>query len=443
MPVEWIFKAALAAVDPCHAVRQALRVERGVLQAAGGVYDLAAFDRILVVGAGKAGAGMAQGVESLLVGKMMEGLIIVKQGCSVPLSFIEQVEAAHPVPDAAGVAGTRRILQMLQTADARTLVICLLSGGASALLVAPVSGITLQDKQQVTRLLLESGAGICELNAVRKHLSGVKGGRLAEAAYPAPLLALIISDVIGDALDVIASGPAAADNSSFVDAWAVIVKYGLRDKLPRRVVDYLQQGLAGRAPETVKNGDTSLSRTRNVIVASNRQALAAAKAGAEQLGFSAAIITDALQGEARAAARWLADRVRAELADMQPGDQRCLISGGETTVWVRGKGKGGRNQELALAFALAIEGCQGVRLLSAGTDGGDGQTDAAGAKVNGETVARARGVGMESRCYLDENDSYTFFRQFDAALGAHSHFKTGPTGTNVMDIQIVLLHKPA
>jgi len=334
-------------------------------------------------------------------------------------------------------------LQMLQTADARTLVICLLSGGASALLVAPVSGITLQDKQQVTRLLLESGAGICELNAVRKHLSGVKGGRLAEAAYPAPLLALIISDVIGDALDVIASGPAAADNSSFVDAWAVIGKYGLRDKLPRRVVDYLQQGLAGRAPETVKNGDTSLSRTRNVIVASNRQALAAAKAGAEQLGFSAAIITDALQGEARAAARWLADRVRAELADMQPGDQRCLISGGETTVWVRGKGKGGRNQELALAFALAIEGCQGVRLLSAGTDGGDGQTDAAGAKVNGETVARARGVGMESRCYLDENDSYTFFRQFDAALGAHSHFKTGPTGTNVMDIQIVLLHKPA
>ncbi|MBI4937937.1 MAG: HAD-IIB family hydrolase [Nitrosomonadales bacterium] len=437
-----IFYSALAAVDPYNAVLNSLRVEHGQLKITGVKYDLDAFDRIIVVGAGKATARMALAVESILGAKIDAGLIVVKDGHMEPLSIIEQVEAAHPVPSQAGIAGTQRILKMMRGANEKTLAICLLSGGASALLVAPVDGIRLQDKQEATRLLLNTGASIAELNAVRKHLSMVKGGRLAQAAYPAQVVTLLVSDVIGDPLDVIASGPTAPDNSTFADAWAVILKYGLQEKLPPLVADYLQDGLAGLAPETVKEYDHSLYNIHNVIVASIRQALTAAEEKAGQIGFAVRLISDAVQGEARDTARSLAQAARAELSEMKPGERHCLLCGGETTVTVHGTGIGGRNQELALAFALEIEGWHGVSLLSAGTDGTDGPTDAAGAMVDGKTASHAREMGIDPLSHLDGNNSYAFFQKFDAVSGALSHFKTGPTGTNVMDIQIVLLNRP-
>ena len=434
-----IFFAALAAVDPYLALHKAVSLKGNLLQAGGVTYDLAGFKCILVVGAGKAAAHMAQAVESLLGNQIDAGLIIVKQGHTAPLSRLTQIEAAHPVPDDAGLAGTNRIMQMVRCADENTLVICLLSGGASSLLVAPGYGVTLQDKQQTTQLLLNAGASITELNAVRKHLSQVKGGQLAKAAHPAQLLTLIISDVIGDPLEVIASGPTSADSSTFADAWAVIAKFKLDDKLPPNVAEYLKSGAAGGQPETVKANDPSLNTTGNLIVASLDEALAAARERAMRLGFDTRIVSAALQGEARDAARLLAQTACAELALMTLGERRCLIWGGETTVTVRGSGVGGRNQELALAFALEIDGVQDIALLSAGTDGTDGPNDAAGARVDGATAAQARSLGLDPAGFLANNDSYTFFRALDAGSDTHSHFKTGPTGTNVMDIQIVLL----
>jgi glycerate 2-kinase len=476
-----IFFAALAAVDPYHAVRKALSLRDNQLQAGGVTYDLGGFKRILVVGAGKAAAHMARAIESLLGGQIDTGLIIVKQGHTAPLSRLAQIEAAHPVPDAAGLAGTNRIMQMVRCADENTLVICLLSGGASSLLVAPVDGVTLADKQQTTQLLLNAGASITELNAVRKHLSQVKGGQLAKAAHPAQLVTLVISDVIGDPLEVIASGPTSADSSTFADAWAVIAKFKLDDKLPTNVAEYLKSGAAGGQPETVKAHDPCMNKTCNLIVASLAEALAAAQQRAIQLGFDTRIVSATLQGEVRDAARLLAQVARAELAQMKPGERRCLIWGGETTVTVHGGGLGGRNQELALAFSLEIDGLRGITLLSAGTDGTDGPdgpdghgedtthdnetrrarsphpnplpevegtneslrelhvNDAAGARVEGGTAAQARSLGLDPAGFLENNDSYTFFRAFDAVSDTQHHFKTGPTGTNVMDIQIVLL----
>jgi len=437
-----IFAAALAAVDPYRAVVDSLRREDDRLHVAGNSYDLGAFERIVVVGAGKATARMALAIEEVLGARIAAGLIVVKDGHTARLGMIEQVEASHPIPNQAGEDGSRRILEMVRDADDKTLVICLLSGGASALLVAPAEGVTLRDKQETTSLLLNAGAPIGELNAVRKHLSAVKGGRLAQAAYPAQVVTLILSDVIGDRLDVIASGPTAPDGTTFADAWAIISKYGLQGKIPSRVADYLQRGIAGTAPETLKEADPSMLRTRNVIVGGIRQALAAAEAKAWQLGFAAKTVTSEQQGEARAAARLLAQTALAAQAGLQPKERSCLLFGGETTVTVTGDGKGGRNQELALAFALEINGREGIYLLSAGSDGSDGPTDAAGAMVDGRLAAHARRLGVDPVRYLENNDSYEFFQRYDTLSGEFSHFKTGPTGTNVMDIQIVLL-KPA
>ena len=419
----------------------AASIEHAKLLVAGAAYDLASFERIIVVGAGKATARMALAVESLLGKRITAGLIVVKDGHTAPLQIIEQVEAAHPVPNEAGIAGARRILEMLRGADEKTLVICLLSGGASALMLSPVEGVTLQDKQETTRLLLNAGATINELNAVRKHLSAVKGGRLAQAAFPAQLVTLIVSDVIGDPLDVIASGPTSPDNSTFTGAWAVIDKFALQQKLPPRVAEYLRRGIAAQVPETVKANDPCLAKTHNAIVAGIRQALAAALERSTQLGYHSRTISDTLHGEAGDAARLLAQAAGGELAAMKLDERHCLLYGGETTVTVRGNGKGGRNQELALVFAVAIDGLQGVAMLSAGTDGTDGPTDAAGAMVDGGTIAQAKKLGIDPQRYLANNDSYAFFQQLDSASGSHCHFKTGPTGTNVMDIQIVLLDK--
>jgi glycerate-2-kinase len=436
-----IFQAGVSAVDPDAAVRKALAVEGGSLSAGGETYSLDQFDRILVVGAGKAAARMAGAAEHSLGDRIKGGLIIVKYGQTGSLRLINQTEANHPIPDEAGMQGTQKILEMVQSANERTLVLCLLSGGGSALLVQPMPGITLEEKQRVTELLLKSGAAIDEMNTVRKHLSRVKGGWLAETAYPATVLTLILSDVIGNKLDVIASGPTAPDNSTYQDAAAVIEKYRLKQLLPASVNARIDLGVKGQEAETPKSTEPCFQRTRNIVVGGIAPAVSAAFSRAKTLGFSSEIITTELQGEAREAAHLLAQTALESRKRLKRRERRCLLSGGETTVTVRGDGLGGRNQELALAFALEIQGVPGITLLSAGTDGIDGPTDAAGAVVDGETVRKAREAGINPMAYLERNDSYSFFRRFDLLTGGKNHFVTGSTGTNVMDMQVLCIEK--
>lgn len=432
--------AALAAVDPYHAVR---RVLQDGLAGSGPLGEVLGrserFSRILVVGAGKASARMAVAVEELLGQRVTDGVLVVKYGHTGSLSSIRQIEAAHPVPDESGVRGTRRILELLSGADEQTLVLCLLSGGGSALLVAPAGDLDLADKQAVTGSLLRSGANIEQLNAVRKHLSAVKGGRLAREASPATVATLVLSDVIGDRLDVIASGPTVPDPSTFADALAVLDAYGLRASLPPRVSRYLERGVGGKEPETLKEGDPSFRSVSNVVIGSNMLALQAAKERARELGYLTTIINAQLQGDARSAARDLADHAKRLQDQLSPADQLCLLAGGETTVVVRGNGRGGRNQEMALAMALEIQGRGGMAFLSAGTDGNDGPTDAAGAYVDGNTIATARSAGLDPLVYLENNDSYSFFEKYDTVTNSRSHLKTGPTGTNVMDLQYLIV----
>ncbi len=434
-----VFDAALSAVDPYAAVVKALRVEHNMLKAGGSVCDLDAFEHVVVVGAGKAAAAMAAAAEQVFGDKVTRGIVVVKYGHGGKLDKTEQIEAAHPIPDEAGLQGTRRILDLVRDADEMTLVICLISGGGSSLLVAPLPGVTLDDKQRTTDLLLKAGATIDELNAVRKHLSAVKGGRLAQLAHPATVVTLILSDVIGDKLDVIASGPTAPDRSTFLDAAAVIQKFSLETAIPSPVAAFLERGRVGREPETVKSGDASVLRTTNVIVGSIAQAIDAAREKATALGWQTEVVTAELRGEARDAARFLAQMAKRVRDGLQPGERRCLLSGGETTVTVTGNGKGGRNQELALAFALEMAGADGITLLSAGTDGNDGPTDAAGAVVDGGVVSAARTLGIQPEAYLANHDSYTFFQLLDSHAGEKHHVMTGPTGTNVMDMQIVMI----
>jgi glycerate 2-kinase len=436
-----IYSAALAAVDPYQAVLASIRIEQNILHSGDAQYDLEKFKRIVVVGAGKATARMALAIENSLGERISAGLIIIKAGHRAELSFIQQRIAAHPIPNQAGVDATQEILKIARDADSETLMICLLSGGASALLVAPQDGITLYDKQALTQELLKAGANIVELNTVRKHLSAVKGGRLLQAAYPAQVLTLILSDVIGDSPDVIASGPTVADRSTYADALGVLNKYQLLNKISPRISALLQQGKAGLIHETLKPDDRCLNVTRHMVVAGNQIALHAAMEKAQQLGFPAQVREDVVQGEARVAACLLAREVKNILDQMRSNECCCYLSGGETTVTVKGSGQGGRNQELALAFALEMQGEAGITLLSAATDGGDGDNDAAGAMVNGNTAMQARQLGLEANVYLESNDSYHFFQKLDTATGQKTHLKTGPTGTNVMDLQLILLVK--
>jgi glycerate-2-kinase len=325
------------------------------------------------------------------------------------------------------------VINLLTEADEHTLVVCLISGGGSALLVSPYEGISLADKQLMTDLLLKAGASISELSAVRKHLAAVKGGRLAEIAYPAGVMSFIISDVIGDSLDVIASGPTSPDGTTYTDALKVIEKYRLKDKSPGSVTDLLKKGADGIVPETPKENSRIFKKVSNLIIANNGKALQAARDKAEALGFEAHVSSAELAGEAREAGKRLAGKVF-EIKNARRSEKPyCLVSGGETTVTVKGNGLGGRNMEMALSFAIEIGGIGGVTFLSAGTDGTDGPTDAAGAIVDGETVSRATALDMDPLGYLGDNDSYHFFQK----LG--DLFITGPTGTNVMDIQVIVM----
>ncbi len=415
-----IVAAAIAAVDPFSSVLAALEQRSAtVVQAR----------RIIVAGAGKASARMAEAVEQALGNRIYAGWVNTKYGHGAPLKRIICHECGHPVPDQAGAEGSRRIAELARDAGENDLVLCLISGGASALMPLPAPPLTLSEKQETTRLLLASGANIQEFNAVRKHLSGIKGGRLAQLAAPARVLTLILSDVVGDRLGVIGSGPTAPDPSTLDDARGVLQARGLWDKVPESVRLHLQS--AGN--ETPKPGDPLFDQVENVLVGSNRIALAAACAKAEQLGFRTLLLASAIEGETRDIAGMHAAILREVCATGHPlGRPACILSGGETTVTLHGEGKGGRNQEFALASALGIAGLENVLVLSAGTDGTDGPTDAAGAFADGATVARAQALGLDPQLHLRNNDAYPLF----ARLG--DLFMTGPTRTNVMDIHVLL-----
>lgn len=348
------------------------------------------------------------------------------------------IEAGHPIPDRNGLAASNRVLELLSQFNARDLLIVLVSGGASALLPAPAEPITLRDKQRTTNLLLKAGANIAELNAVRKHLSALKGGNLAARAYPATVVGLLLSDVIGDPLDTIGSGLTAPDPTTFADAVAVLDKYDLTQRIPAAVRDRLFQGAAGALPDTPKPGDPVFRLVHNVIVGSNRLALEAAAAKARSLGYHTLILSSVIQGEASEVAGVHAQILReVHLSSYPVRRPACILSGGETTVTVRGHGKGGRSQEFALAAAIAIAGLPASIVLSSGTDGTDGPTDAAGAIATGSTVERAAPLELDPAKHLATNDSYPFFD----ALG--DLIRTGPTGTNVMDIHVMLAGGPS
>jgi glycerate 2-kinase len=426
--IDGIFGAALGSVDPYYLVKAHTDELRSLFQKNG-------YRRLVVTGFGKASCPMAKALDESLSDIIDVAFVITKYDHCEGYVFdrMKVREAGHPIPDESGVKATREIVNVLRAADERSLVVCLISGGGSALLVSPYEGLTLAHKQQVTGLLLRAGADIYELNTVRKHLSSVKGGRLAEIAYPARVISLIVSDVMGDRLDVIASGPTAPDDTTYEDSLRIVEKYGLADEIPSQVLKLLSKGQEGLIPETPEGSSHVFERVENLIIGNNMKALNSARDKAESLGFHAEIFSSSISGEAREVGKEMARRAINMMKEQSAGTKYCIISGGETTVTVRGNGLGGRNTELALSFAMEIDGIEGVTLLSAGTDGTDGPTDAAGAIVDGKTAERARAAGLDPGEYLDNNDSYDFFRKIDAL------YITGPTGTNVMDVQIIIL----
>jgi hydroxypyruvate reductase len=411
-----IFRSALAASDPQEAVLRHLKFDGRTLIAGRRKYPMTKFDRIQLIGAGKAAASMARAVERLLGRRIAGGWINVKDGHKGHLRRIHQQECGHPVPDERGVEGARRMAEIARQAGPRDLLICVISGGASALTPAPIPPMTLAEKQELTKKLLASGATIHEINTVRKHLSSIKGGQLAKLAYPATTIALILSDVIGDDLDVVGSGPTVGDSSTIEDARAVLAKYGIAQSVEFH--------------ESPKPSDPSFERVQNLIVGSNEQAIDAACHQAKALGYRTMVLSTRIEGETKDVAGVHAAIAKEILATGRPlRTPACILSGGETTVTIRGIGKGGRNQEFVLAAAIALEGADGVTVLSAGTDGTDGPTDAAGAIADGQTLTRA----VDAAKYLANNDSYHYFEKVEGLI------KTGPTGTNVMDVRVLLV----
>jgi hydroxypyruvate reductase len=429
-----IFEAALQAVDPGEAIRRHLAREGTRLRVDQGELDLARIGEVVVVGCGKAAAPMAAAVEEILGDRITRGIVVTKYGHVQPTARIRIHEAGHPVPDEAGMAGAQGILDHVQGLTPGDLVLVLISGGGSALTPAPVKGISLEEKQALTKALLACGADIREINTLRKHVSRFKGGQLARAAQPAQVRTLILSDIVGDPLDAIASGPTVPDPSTYADALAILDRYRIRGQIPGPIRAHLEAGARGETPETPKPGEPLFARVRNLIVGSNFQALEAARAKARALGFTPMILSSFIEGETREIARMhaaLAREVRSSGNPLRPPS--CLISGGETTVTLRGSGKGGRNQEFVLAAALDIAGLPDTVVLSAGTDGTDGPTDAAGAIADGETCGRGLRMGLNPRAALDTNDAYPFFETLGDLI------ITGPTKTNVMDVRLILV----
>ncbi|MGD9017045.1 MAG: glycerate kinase [Desulfobacterales bacterium] len=448
--LEHIFRAGLQRVDPYQMLIDRVRLEGNTLKVAvegrSMDIDIGAFETILVIGAGKASASMAKAMEAILGDRINAGLVAVKYGHTVPLERIDLMESGHPVPDENGVAAAHRIGRMADSADEGTLVISLISGGGSAILPSPIvyshegrqARLSLPDKQAATRALLACGADIREMNCIRKHLSGLKGGRLLERISPARSLNFILSDVVGDDLSSIASGMTTDDPSTYADALAVIDKYGIADRIPEQAMEVLRLGKSGAIPETMKTDAFSSLQVDNLLVGTNRSSLEAASEKAVSLGYRVRRLTSRISGEAREVAKILAG-IAMDVKDHQMAVTRpaCIISGGEPVVTLKGKGKGGRNQEMALAFLseMALEPARwdGIFFLAASTDGNDGPTDAAGAFADVSLLAAATRQALSLRNYLEENDAYRFFEAIGGLL------KTGPTNTNVCDLQMILV----
>ena len=429
-----IFGAALEAADPGACIRRSLELRDTTLRVVDRDYPIDRLDRLVVIGAGKATPAMAAAAEEILGERISSGAINTKYGHAIPLDRIETAECGHPLPDQAGVDGTARILEQLQGLTDRSLVLALFSGGGSALMPAPAPGISLAEKQAATASLLGCGATIDEINTVRKHLSGTKGGLLARRVHPAQMACLLLSDVIGDPLDAIASGPTHPDSTTFDDCLQLISRYDIVGQLPQAVVNRLEEGAAGRIYETPKELDPCFESVRTRVIGNNALALSAARIAAEELGYHTLVISSRIRGESREVAAVhaaIGQEIRRSGQPLQP--PACVISGGETTVSLKGDGKGGRNQEFALAAAVALAGWEDITVLSGGTDGTDGPTDAAGAIADGSSVARGQALGMAATAYLDGNDSYTYFAALDDLI------VTGPTGTNVMDLQLIMV----
>lgn len=427
--VQRICQAALNAVDPQQAVREAVRFTGGTLRTLDGSYNLDDFDRVLLISIGKAALPMAKVIHSLLGGRITAGLVITKHAGDATLENLEIIEAGHPLPDQRSQAAAERLISLLQTATPHDLVICLLSGGGSALVTSPAASVTLDDLQQLTRALLACGANITEINTLRRHLDRVKGGGLLRLGNPGAWLSLILSDVLGSPLESIASGPAAADPSTFADAVAITDRYNLWDSIPQPVQTALRDGLAGKLLETVKPGDPCLQHVQSVIVGDNTLAAHAALQQAQMEGFHTLLLNEPLQGEASQVGAVLGDMLRSAIERDCPLPRPvCIVAGGETTVTLSGGGKGGRNQELALGAALQLAGVEDAALLTLATDGEDSTTGAAGAAVDGSTLQRARQLDLDAETCLRNNDSFTFFSSMGDLL------ITGPTGTNVNDL---------
>jgi glycerate-2-kinase len=428
-----LITAGLNTADPYHALLKHVALDRHSLRVGRHTYDLSRVDRVVAVGAGKASARMAQALETALGTRLEDGLVIVKTGHTRATKRIAVLEAGHPIPDRAGLHATRRLLNLAQELTARDLLIVLLSGGASSLLPAPVGGVTLADKQRTTRLLLRSGATINEINVVRKHLSVIKGGGLA-ASTRARIVTLLLSDVIGDDLGSIGSGPTAGDPSTFADAVGVLQRYSSWHAVPEAVRRHLDRGRKGEAAETLKPGSRRLRSVQHHIIGNNRIMLEAVARAAQQAGLHTKFISHPITGEARVAAKQLTDLGKA-ITKRHGRLTRpcCVVAGGEPTVTVTGRGMGGRAQEFAASAAFEIASLPNAWIVALGTDGTDGPTDAAGAIVSGRTIARAKKLGIDLRSSLDRHNTYPALK----ALGCHIH--TGPTGTNVNDLYLLLL----
>lgn len=440
--LQTLFLAGIHAVDPAQLIRRAVRVEHTHLSVHSGsrATTFPLRGQIFLIGAGKGAARMAEAFlqlfQSALGGLLPRGVIIVPQGTRSRLAPLGIVHGEHPLPGRGSLRGGNELMALLANRHPTDLVCLCLTGGASSLLVKPVTGVSLEDKLTVNRLLLASGADIHAINTVRKHLSQIKGGNLARFASPATILSFILSDVTGDDLSTIGSGPTVADPTTFQDAWDILRDYDLLTAIPKSIEQHLTQGLCGLVDETPKPGAVIFSNVHNFLIGSNSHALEAVASTARQLGFTPEIFPESLDGNTTQVARAFAGQIRTRLVQ-GPKDEKpvCLLAGGETTVEVTGKGKGGRNQEFALVVAQELSDETGWTLLSAGTDGIDGPTDAAGAFVDGGSLRRAQEKGLDPLAALHDNDSYTLF----AALG--DLFQPGPTGTNVTDIKIVLIRR--
>lgn len=428
-----IFLAGVESVKPGNLIERYVSIDGDSLQIENLRFDLLTLKNIYVVGAGKASAAMAQAIESILGSRITSGHIVTKYDHSVPLEFIGITEAGHPVPDENGINGTAQILSIVKGAGKDELVICLISGGGSALLADVPEGCTLQDLKTLSSVLLKTGANINEMNCIRKHLSHVKGGQLAKAASPARVVSLILSDVIGDPLDVIASGPTASDPTTFADAISIIRNYNIENDIPEQILRVLQDGIDNKRQETLKDADEILLQTNNLIIGTNLLALQMAKEKAEELGYASHVMTNTLEGDVVEVANFIVDFVK-RIEREKFNKKTCLLFAGEPTVKVKGTGLGGRNQHLALLIAEYLEDMPGITFLSGGTDGSDGPTDATGAVVDSLTLEHASILGLDMDHYINNYDSYHFFKEEGGLI------MTGPTQTNVMDLMVVLIN---